>query len=241
MTTRECSPVDVPCNDFPTLNFWEDEEGCLANCTINGVGLTWLKSPKLNLDPRFICIQPPYNPNVSSPTCTGQTGLIKKDGGVIYWVYDAITANCYKIQVDCHWAATNNSFAYNSTCQHMCHDVALPGSGKGHRLSTENDTGNATINGISIFIGQQKFFGFTTPANISSNDTIMCKIIPFFTSKSTTGKNSKCVSSTGYSYDVIAGCIPTSIPCGSSPSLNFWGTIEECQSSCLKNGIRNLF
>ena len=128
MTTKSCDTVDIPCGDIATLNFWTDIDPCTANCTTNGVGITFVGVPAVNVDPRAICILPVVNG--STPHCQG----VKKNSNITVWTYDPVTTTCYEVLYNCHWTPTLNTFAFNSTCQHMCHDITLPGSKKGHNL-----------------------------------------------------------------------------------------------------------
>ena len=125
MPSESCKPITVPAGAIATLNFWPHISGCTANCTQHGKGLVFQGVPKINVDPRKICILPTYSSKTGG-SCTQHKRTL--------WTYDAKTMTCYEVQVPCQYKTTLDTFSFNSTCQHMCHDVTLPGSSSGHHL-----------------------------------------------------------------------------------------------------------
>jgi len=224
MSSRSCEMVNVPCNDLATLNFWPDIGPCLANCTTNGKGIVFADAPMVNLDPRSICILPALT-GVSSPKCPK-----KSSEQTTTWTYDATGATCFEVQYDCHWQASNNTFAFNSTCQHFCHDVAFPNTtnSSGHHLFLNGTNTNQTINGVSVNVQESIHVGWinlTVAWNINH-----CRKIPFF---NTAREKLSCVNGTGFFYNATTKqCQTVTVPCGDIPTQNFFPDQATCQAQC---------
>jgi len=222
MSSRSCELVSIPCNDLPTLNFWHTIFPCEANCTHKGKGIVFADAPMVNLDPRSICIIPALT-GQSAKDCPASSGPITTT-----WTYDATAATCFEVQYDCHWQASNNTFVFNSTCQHFCHDVSFPNISTGHHLFLNGTNTNQTINGVSVNVQQSLHLGWinlTIPWDINH-----CRKIPFF---NTTREIKTCVNSTGFFYNTTTRtCQTVTVPCGDIPTQNFFPDQATCQAQC---------
>jgi len=119
-----CQPVTVTCDEIATLNFFYNISTCKTMCVQNGKPIEWIKTKK-NLNPEFTCAQQPIKTMGTSTKME------------IVYSYDAVTMTCWKYQIPQDSIVSLNVYTgttAGAVCEHMCHDIAPPGSNAGHSL-----------------------------------------------------------------------------------------------------------